>query len=113
MASANVVQLSDQTFEQEVLKSEQPVLVDFWAEWCGPCRMLAPTIDDLAEEYKGKVKVAKVDTDNCRETAMKFGISTIPTIILFHKGQPVGNLRGLRPKKDFKEMIDRVVPAAV
>lgn len=111
MASANVLTLSDANFQQEVLSSEVPVLVDFWAEWCGPCRMLAPTIDELAEEYKGKVKVGKVDTDGNRGTAMKFSISAIPTIILFHKGQIARKFVGLTPKKDFKAALDGLVAA--
>ena len=93
-------------FEEKVLKSTVPVLIDFWAEWCGPCRMLAPTIDDLASEYKGRVKVGKVDTDANRNTAMKFQISAIPTIMLFKNGEPVKKFVGLTPKKDFKSAID-------
>jgi len=86
MASENIVEFTDQNFEAEVLKSDKPVLVDFWAEWCMPCRMLAPTIDKIAEAYLGKVKVGKVDTDSNREVAMKYGISAIPTVILFKGG---------------------------
>ena len=112
MASQSIVQLNDANFEAEVINSETPVLVDFWAEWCGPCRMLAPTIDELAEEYKGKVKVAKLDTEVGRETASRLGISSIPTVILFKKGQMVNRLIGLRPKKDFKAVLDAVVGAA-
>src|SRR5436305_14340653 len=111
MAGANTLTLSDADFQQQVLDSEQPVLVDFWAEWCGPCRMLAPTIDELAEEYKGKVKVGKVDTDNNRTTAMKFSISSIPTVIVFKKGQIVQKLTGLRGKKDFKTALDTALGA--
>jgi len=112
MASQNVVQFTDTNFESEVLSSEQPVLVDFWAEWCGPCRMLAPVIDDLAEEYKGKVKVGKVDTDANRNTAMRFSISAIPTILVFKKGQLVQRLQGFRAKKDFKAVLDNVLGVA-
>lgn len=112
MASANVLHLSDASFQKDVLESDQPVLVDFWAEWCGPCRMLAPTIDELAEEYKGKAKVGKVDTDANRETAIKYSISAIPTIILFNKGQVVRKFVGLTPKKDFKAALDSVAGAA-
>jgi len=106
MASASIVQFTDDNFETEVLASQTPVLVDFWAEWCGPCRMLAPTIDELAEEYKGRVKVGKVDTDASRNTAMKFSISAIPTVILFKNGQIVQKLSGLRGKKEFKAILD-------
>ena len=112
MASANVTHLSDQSFENEVLKSEQPVVVDFWAEWCQPCRMLAPMIDELADEYKGKAKVCKVDTDASRATAMKYSITAIPTIIVFNKGQIVRKFIGLTPKKDFKAALDGLVGGA-
>jgi thioredoxin 1 len=112
MASQNVVQFTDTNFETEVLSSETPVLVDFWAEWCGPCRMLAPVIDDLAEEYKGKVKVGKLDTDANRNTAMRFSISAIPTVLVFKKGQLVQRLQGFRGKKDFKAVLDNVVGTA-
>ncbi len=87
MASPNIVQFNDDNFEAEVLNSETPVLVDFWAEWCGPCRMLAPTIDELAEEYKGKVKVGKLDTEVGRNVAMRFGISSIPTSFFSRKAR--------------------------
>ena len=101
MASANVREFTDENFEQEVLNSQTPVLVDFWAEWCMPCRMLAPTIDELAKEFAGKVKIGKVDTDSNRDVSMKFGISAIPTIILFKQGQIVRKFVGVTPKKEF------------
>ncbi len=106
MASANVKEFSDQNFETEVLKSDQPVLVDFWAEWCGPCKMLAPTIEKLAGAYVGKVKVGKLDTDTNRDTAMKYGISAIPTVILFKGGQVAQKFVGLRQEREFKEALD-------
>src|ERR1700733_11738537 len=106
MENQNEVKITDANFEAEVVNSETPVLVDFWAEWCGPCRMLAPTIDELAEEYKGKIKVGKVDTDSNRNTAMRFSISAIPTVIVFNKGQIVQKLSGLRPKREFKTILD-------
>jgi thioredoxin 1 len=106
MANDNVLILTDANFDQEVINSSDPVLVDFWAEWCGPCRMLAPTIDELASEYKGKVKVGKMDTDTNRNTAMKFNISAIPTIILFHRGQMAKRFVGVTPKRDFKAALD-------
>jgi thioredoxin 1 len=104
--SKNIVEFTDTNFEAEVLKSEQPVLVDFWAEWCMPCRMLAPTIDKIAEAYVGKVKVGKVDTDSNREVAMKYQISAIPTVILFKNGQVAQKFVGLKQEKEFKEAID-------
>jgi thioredoxin 1 len=106
MANANVKEFTDQNFDAEVLKSSQPVLVDFWAEWCMPCRMLAPTIEKLADNYAGKVKVGKVDTDSNRDTAMKYGISAIPTVILFKNGQVAQKFVGLRQERDFKEALD-------
>ena len=106
MASENVMELTDQNFESEVLKSDKPVLADFWAEWCQPCRMLTPTIEKLAKDYAGKVKVGKVDTDANRDVSMRFGISAIPTVILFKGGQVAQKFVGLRQEKDFKEVLD-------
>ena len=106
MASKNVVEFTDSNFESEVLQSDKPVLVDFWAEWCMPCRMLAPTIDKIATEYAGKVKVGKVDTDANREISIKYGISAIPTVILFKNGQVAQKFVGLRQERDFKEVLD-------
>jgi thioredoxin 1 len=106
MASENIKEFTDQNFEEEVLKSTQPVLVDFWAEWCMPCRMLTPTIEKLATSYAGKVKVGKLDTDANRDTAMKYGISAIPTVILFKDGQVAQKFVGLRQERDFKEALD-------
>jgi thioredoxin 1 len=106
MASENVKEFTESNFEQEVLNSETPVLVDFWAEWCMPCRMLAPTIDKLATDYAGKVKVGKVDTDANREIASKYRISSIPTVILFKGGQVSQMFVGLRQEKDFRAALD-------
>src|SRR5438094_1354191 len=106
MAGQNVVEFTDQNFEEQVLKSTVPVLVDFWAEWCMPCRMLAPTIEKLATDYKGKVKVGKVDTDANRDISIKYGISAIPTVILFKNGQVAQKFVGLRQERDFKEVLD-------
>src|SRR5687768_5112694 len=108
MASENVKEFTDSNFESEVLQSEQPVLVDFWAEWCMPCRMLTPIIDKLAGEYTGKVKVGKVDTDSNRDVSIKYGISAIPTVILFKNGQVAQKFVGLRQEKDFREALDAV-----
>ena len=111
MASENVVEFNDSNFETEVLTSQQPVLVDFWAEWCSPCRMLAPVIDSLAEEYKGRVKVGKLDTDSNRNTAMRFSINAIPTVLVFKGGQLVQRIQGLRGKRDFQTILDNVAGA--
>ena len=106
MASENVVEFTDENFESEVLKSSQPVLVDFWAEWCMPCKMLGPTIDKLAKDYAGKVKVGKVDTDANRDVAAKYSISAIPTVILFRDGQVAQKFVGLRKEQEFKAALD-------
>ncbi|QDU72533.1 thioredoxin [Mucisphaera calidilacus] len=108
MASEAVLELTDANFDTEVVNSDQPVLVDFWAEWCQPCRMLGPTIDELATEYQGKVKVGKVDTDNNRDTAVKYGIQSIPTVMLFQNGEVVKKFVGLQPKPVFSEELDKV-----
>lgn len=100
MANDAVVTFTDDNFDQEVHQSETPVLVDFWAEWCAPCRLLAPTIDALAQEYQGKVKIGKLDTDANRDVAMKHQISMIPTIILFKGGEVVKKITGVTPKKE-------------
>jgi thioredoxin 1 len=106
MASDKVATFTDDNFEAEVLKSTQPVLVDFWAEWCQPCKLLGPTIDKLANEYDGKVKVGKMDMDSNRDVAIKYGISNIPTVILFKDGEVATKLVGLRKEAEFKEAID-------
>lgn len=100
MASANVKEFTDSNFETEVLGSPEPVLVDFWAEWCMPCRILAPTIDDVADEHAGKVKVGKVDTESNRDISMKYGISAIPTVIIFKGGEVAKKFVGLTKKED-------------
>jgi len=98
MASDAVYTITDANFEAEVLKADLPVLIDFWAEWCGPCRMLGPVIDEIAGELKGKLKVGKVDIDNNNGIAAQFGIQSIPTLMLFVNGKAVENLLGARPK---------------
>lgn len=109
MASDNIHVFTDDNFETEVVASDIPVLVDFWAEWCMPCKMLMPTIDKVAEEYKGRVKVGKVDTDANRKVAVKYGISAIPTIILFSGGLVKDKLVGLKSEGDFKKMLDKAL----
>ena len=109
MSSANVLELTDENFDAEVVNSDQPVLVDFWAEWCMPCKMLAPTIDELAADYAGKIKVGKVDTDAAHDTAVKFGISAIPTVILFKGGEVLKKFVGLQQKTDLAAAIDEAL----
>ena len=94
MASNEIVTLQDGTFEQEVLKSDLPVLVDFWAVWCGPCKAIAPTVEELAKQYKGKIKVAKMDVDEHQQVPQNFGIRSIPTLLIFKGGQVVGTVVG-------------------
>ncbi len=109
MANANVTQFTDANFDAEVLQSDKPVLVDFWAEWCMPCRMLAPTIDQLADEYVGKIKVGKVDTDSNRGISVKFGISAIPTVMIFKGGQVAKKFVGLQSKADFENALNALI----
>ena len=105
--SEKVLNLSEESFEKEVMQSESPVLVDFWASWCGPCRMLAPTIEELAADYEGKVKVCKVNVDEAEGVARQFGIMTIPTVILFKGGQEMDKSIGLVNKSALSAMIDK------
>ncbi|MEM7682500.1 MAG: thioredoxin [Planctomycetota bacterium] len=107
MASEAVQEFTDANFDSEVLKSDAPVLVDFWAEWCMPCKMVAPTIDKIASEYQGKVKVGKVDTDANRDVSTRLGISAIPTIILFKGGEPVKKFVGVTQEAEFKAELDK------
>lgn len=109
MASEKTLELTDSNFEKEVVDSKVPVLVDFWAEWCMPCKMLAPTIEELADEYADKIKVGKVDTDSNREISMKFGISAIPTLVLFKDGEVAKKFVGLQQKSDLKSAIDEAL----
>jgi thioredoxin 1 len=108
MASPHIVTLTQDNFENEVLHSAQPILVDFWAEWCGPCKMLTPILDELAEEYNGRVKIGKVNIDDHQGLAAQYGIRSIPTLLLFHQGQVTDQLVGLRSKRDLKTSFDRV-----
>ena len=103
---ADVAEFTDANFESEVLNSDVPVVVDFWAPWCGPCRALAPVISELAEENAGSVKVGKLDTDQNGQTALKYGIQSIPTIIVFKGGEPVQKTMGVQPKSKLQDMIE-------
>jgi thioredoxin 1 len=105
MASQHIVTLSTGNFEQEVDKSPTPVLVDFWAEWCGPCKMIAPLLDELAEEKAGKVKIGKVNVDDNQELATRFGIRAIPTLLLFQGGQVKETIVGMTGKKDLEKKL--------
>ncbi len=107
--AGNVVELSDATFDSTIRDSAEPVLVDFWAPWCGPCRMLAPIIEQVAEEYAGKAKVCKLNTDQGRDTAVEFGITAIPTLILFKGGKVQKKWVGLTSKKDISEAISKLL----
>ena len=105
MANQHIVTLSTGNFEQEVGKAEMPVLVDFWAEWCGPCKMIAPLLDELAEEKVGKVKIAKVNVDDNQDLATRFGIRAIPTLLLFKGGQVKETIVGMTGKKDLEKKL--------
>jgi thioredoxin 1 len=115
MAGQNTLTFTDSSFDTDVLNAEVPVLVDFWAEWCGPCRMMGPTVDQVATDYAGKVKVGKLDVDSNQQTASRYGIRGIPTILLFKGGQIVEQKVGAIGKNDFQKMLDKhvAVPAKV
>ena len=108
MANPNILQLNDANFSDTVEKDTGPILVDFWAEWCMPCRALAPVIDELAGEFQGKVRFAKVNVDECKDIPSKFGIRGIPTLILFHDGKKVNELVGNQSKDKIKSMLTKV-----
>ena len=103
-----MLQLNDESFVNEVDKNQAPILVDFWAEWCMPCRALAPVLEELATEFNGKVRFAKVNVDECREVPARFGIRGIPTLILFSKGQKVNELVGNQPKDKIRAMLTKI-----
>lgn len=104
-----VAEVKMDTFDTVVLGAEKPVLVDFWATWCGPCRMLAPVVEQLSEAYAGRVDVYKVNVDDCPDLAMRYGIMSIPTLVLFRKGQPVDKKIGVQPLDALKAMLDQAL----
>lgn len=104
------LEFKDKNFEEEVLKSKEPVLVDFWATWCGPCQMVKPIIEELAEEYKGKaIKIGKLDVDANSQTAQKYEVMSIPTLIFFKDGKAVNTLMGVQSKDDLKKELDKLI----
>ena len=100
-------EVTDADFEQEVLKSDLPVVVDFWAEWCGPCHQIAPILESLADEYDGKIKFVKVDTEENFETPSSYGILSLPTLLVFKEGQQIERITGVRPKGDLMRFLDK------
>ena len=109
MANTNVLELTDASFEAEVLKSDVPVLVDFWAPWCGPCRSIAPVIEELANEYQGKLKVGKINVDDNKEAAIKYNVRGIPNLILFKDGESQDQIVGAVAKQDLVSAINKLV----
>lgn len=102
-------EVTDEDFDNEVISSDVPVLVDFWAPWCGPCRMVAPIVEELADEYAGKVKFTKLNTDDNINTAVRFGIRSIPTLLIFKQGALAGQIVGFRPKSELKNNLEKVL----
>jgi thioredoxin 1 len=109
MASSNIITLTADNFAQQVLKSPTPILVDFWAEWCGPCKMIAPILDELAEEYSGRVNIGKVNIDDFQNLATEYGVRAVPTLLLFQHGEVAEQIVGLRSKRDLKASFDKVM----
>jgi len=107
MASNAIFEVTDSNFEQDVLKADQPVLVDFWAAWCGPCRALAPIVDELAQQFQGKIKVGKMDVDSNSATPMRYKVTGIPTLLVFKGGQVVEQLVGYRPKDAIQQALEK------
>jgi len=109
MASSNIVTLGESNFAPEVVKSNVPVLVDFWAVWCGPCKMIAPILDELADEFGARIKIGKVNVDENQSLAAEYGIRAIPTLLLFNGGEVVDQVVGMKSKRELQQMLQRVV----
>ncbi|MBP2018286.1 thioredoxin 1 [Symbiobacterium terraclitae] len=109
MASEKVITLSAENWAREVEQSTEPVLVDFWAVWCGPCRMIAPVVEEIAADYEGRLKVGKLNVDENNELAARYGVVSIPTLLVFKNGQPVERIVGFQPKKELAAKIDRAL----
>lgn len=106
---SQTIEFTDSNFEDEVLKSDKPCLVDFWAEWCGPCRMVGPIVEEIAKDYAEKLKVGKLNVDQNSQTAVKYGIMSIPSLLIFDQGKVVEQIVGAAPKKQFIEKIEKIV----
>lgn len=106
MASENIVMLTEENFQAEVLQAEVPVLVDFWAAWCGPCKMIAPLVDEIAADFAGKAKVCKLNVDDCGRIAQAYGVMSIPTLIVFKGGQETNRIVGFRPKAEIAKLLE-------
>ena len=109
MASDAILEVTDQNFDQEVLKSDQPVIIDFWAAWCGPCKALAPVVDEIAKQYQGKIKVGKMDVDEHQQVPQQFGIRSIPTLLLFKGGRVVDTIVGAVPKSKLEDSLKKAI----
>ncbi|EKP93765.1 thioredoxin [Thermaerobacter subterraneus] len=107
--AAGILDLTAEQFDAEVLQSDQPVLVDFWAPWCGPCRMIAPIVEEIAQEYAGRLKVAKLNVDDHGVIAGRYGVMSIPTLLVFKGGQPVARIVGFRPKEELEQEILKAI----